>query len=81
MEVLFVAQYISNLTLTLTGAPSLQDALVMFEWLFCDLWAISCRKVRAEIARTRVCPNKASSQWRGGWGGKPAYVRIFVSIF
>ena len=20
-------------------------------------------------------------QWRGGWGGKPAYVRIFVSIF
>ena len=58
MEVLFIAQYISNLILTLTGASSLQDALVMFEWLFCDLWANSCRKVRAEIARTRVCQIK-----------------------
>ena len=30
-----------------------KDALEMFEWLFCDLWANSCRKVRAEMARTR----------------------------
>eukprot|EP00731_Ephydatia_muelleri_P029147 Em0020g791a len=29
------------------------DALEMFEWLFCDLWVNSCRKVRAEMARTR----------------------------
>lgn len=30
-----------------------RDALEMFEWLFCNLWTVSCRKVRAEVARTR----------------------------
>ena len=54
-------------------------ACVVFICLFCEP---TRRSLGTHNVHGALKMNEAyNMQWRGGWGGKPVYVRIFVSIF